>query len=699
MTNLNPIIAEDATSRDIIAMMAEVEIVAAAMDEGDKPAGPPKFKVRAYNGGALTLNYWDYPVAIDLAGMTFATGITANLHHHNEAIVGHVTEPSTDGKTLDLNGLVSGTGDGAKEFLGNAANGFPWQASIEASPTTKPDFVGEGEKVTVNGRELTGPLYVVRKSELYGIAFLPRGADSKTKVTLAAAAANPKEIAMDPKLKAFILEMGGNPDTISPEALIKAKASFEGSPTPVSEPSKKLQNAIEAARAEDERQSAIADLTATAIADNPGCGSQFINALEALAQKAIEAKWSKEKYDTELLRATRPQNHTVFAPRGERDNRITNDVLMAAICISGGLKDIDKRFKDETLQSAHDQFPNGVGLKQLIMMAAKARGYRGDGWDVNLEAQRYAFGQVPGMGIQAGFSTLSLPGIFSNSLNKFLLEGWGASDMAWQEIASRRNVRDFKQVSSYRLGGTFKYIKVGPTGEIKDGQVGESTYTNQAETYGIRFAITRTDIINDDLSALTQIPREMGFGAADSLNEVFWTEFLNNSAFFVAGNNNVSTGAGSALGIPGLTAAEVVFMAQTKPNGQPLAVMPTILLVPSALKRTALSLMNSQLVVSGNTALAGGLPSGNTFSGNFKVVSSPFLSNANFTGYSASAWYLLADPSRLSTIEMAFLNGKEAPTVEEAVAENNVLGMSMRAYMDFGCNQQEPRAGVRSAGS
>ena len=57
--------------------------------------------------------------------------------------------------------------------------------------------------------------------------------------------------------------------------------------------------------------------------------------------------------------------------------------------------------------------------------------------------------------------------------------------------------------------------------------------------------------------------------------------------------------------------------------------------------------------------------------GGFRIEVSRYLSNALYTGNSAKAWYLLADPSDLPVIEMAFLNGQEAPTVETSDADFN----------------------------
>ena len=49
-------------------------------------------------------------------------------------------------------------------------------------------------------------------------------------------------------------------------------------------------------------------------------------------------------------------------------------------------------------------------------------------------------------------------------------------------------------------------------------------------------------------------------------------------------------------------------------------------------------------------------------------------------------------------IEVAFLNGQEAPTIETAEADFNVLGVQMRGYHDFGVALQDFRGGVKSKG-
>ena len=116
-----------------------------------------------------------------------------------------------------------------------------------------------------------------------------------------------------------------------------------------------------------------------------------------------------------------------------------------------------------------------------------------------------------------------------------------------------RNVVDFKTVTSYRLIGKDQYEQVMPGGELKHGTLGNETYTNKADTYGLMLSIDRRDIINDDLGAITTVPRKLGRGSGLKINDVFWAAFLDNAAFFTTGANNYLAGATTTLGIDGLT--------------------------------------------------------------------------------------------------------------------------------------------------
>jgi hypothetical protein len=76
----------------------------------------------------------------------------------------------------------------------------------------------------------------------------------------------------------------------------------------------------------------------------------------------------------------------------------------------------------------------------------------------------------------------------------------------------------------------------------------------------------------------------------------------------------------------------------------------------------------------------------------------PHLSDSYYTGSSAKAWYLFANPLVLPAFELVFLNGRRVPVIERVEAPPDTLGMGFRGFLDVGCAQQEPRGAVLMKG-
>lgn len=405
--------------------------------------------------------------------------------------------------------------------------------------------------------------------------------------------------------------------------------------------------------------------------------------------KAIEEGWDVTKTELHVLRASRPQVPMATQGAGSRLPGGNPQVFEAIALMASGLPSsrVQALYAEPVLEAA-DKL-RGIGVQEFCEMACGQQlpRFRRDatGW------------------LQAAFSSASLPGVLSNIANKMLLEGYNYVEDAWRKIAKIASVNDFKEHTRYRMTGSFKFQQVGPDGEIKHGQLDEQQFGQKADTHGIMFALTRQMIINDDLGAFTDIPRQIGMGAAEAIAEAVWTLWLSNpnqadgKAFFHADHKNYSEGADTALSIDGLTAAEILFAQQIKPNGKPLGIMPSALLVPPGLKVAAEMLMKS-LLLNETTTANKPKPSTNPHAGKFDVVSSVYLSNTSFAGASNKAWYLLSDPNRLSAIEVAFLNGVDRPTVEKTDADFSTLGVQFRGFIDFGVREQDHRGAVKLKG-
>lgn len=680
-------------AKQIIALDAPVCIAAAAAD-ADGKSQPATFTSTFYTGGSLEIAGWEYPVVVDLEGLQPSKVLVANLDHDRTKRVGNF-EVQNDGKSLIARGKATAATAARDEVVQSAADGYEWQASLEVTPLSIEE-VASGKQVTVNGQTFSGPLYVTRTGKLKGFAFVSHGADDNTSATIAAAAAN-KEKTMDPALKAWIESMGFSIDELSAEQLAGLEANFAGKPAKKKEVNASEGSVFERRKLEAKRRKELREI-ADGYIDRNNCGEEEICEIEKMYAAAVETKMTPTEFRLELWEASMPQGQTIISYSREH-RAITSKVLEAAVCEAGRLENLDKHFTDKELQTAHDHFPDGISLNQLFLVAAEMNGYRGNsGGRMNLDVQRAAFRLHPsGRQIHAaGFSTIDVANIVAATANKFLHEGWMAVDQTCLDISTVRPVRNFQQITTVSLTGALQYNKIGADGEIKHGTLDDLTYTNQADTYASMLAITRKDIINDDLGALTAVPRRLGRGGMLKLNDIFWTEFLGlvGASFFAAGNNNINTGVAD-MTIGGLAATETIFMNQTDPDGKPLAIMPEIILVPTALKATAVALTDQQSQMTGGSS---NVSTANPFRGRFTVESSPYISNSSYTGYTSVGWWMLANPRECAVIEIAALNGRIEPIVDTADADFNVLGVQMRGYCDIGVNEQEKRGGVYADG-
>ena len=201
------------------------------------------------------------------------------------------------------------------------------------------------------------------------------------------------------------------------------------------------------------------------------------------------------------------------------------------------------------------------------------------------------------------------------------------------------------------------------------------------------------------MGAITTVPRKLGKGAGLAMNKIFWTKFLGQiSTLFTGARLNYISGASTALSISSLTTLEKTFMDLKDANLNPIGHMPTIMLVPTGLSATSASLFkDTEIRKTGSTDNT--YTVGNPHQGKFRPVVSRYIANSTYTGYTATGWGIFADPQDVAVMEMCFLNGNESPTVEQAIADFNQLGIQMRAYLDFGVNTQDYRGACWSAGA
>lgn len=666
--NSRPATPESRNLPTTLRLTATAQIDLEAAGEAGQTAALPRFRMVAYTGGPMRVAGWKHPVILDLAGLSIPSQARPIRFGHDPLSgVGHTDAIRIEQGQLTASGVVSRDTAAAREVVVSSKNGFPWQASVGAS-VEEFEFVKDNQTVLVNGRQYQGPLNVVRKSTLGEISFVDLGADGATSAGIAAGVSQHSGDAnMDESHLA--------PAAESPAAPIAASTLASGStPCEATSAVATVDDIRAQAAAETERITAIRRLC--------------VGRASRLEAQAIREGWTEQRTELEVLRLARPAAPAMHLP----DHTVNATVLEAACLQTAGLEDLEQAFEPQTLERAARRFRGGIGLQELFLEAAWANGYTGRNFRDSRAVLRHAFGRT----VEAAFSTIDLGGILSNVANKFLLDGFYSVERTWRNLCAVRNVSDFKTVTSYRLVGKDQYELVSPGGELKHGTLGEEQYTNRADTYGLMLSIDRRDLVNDDLGAITTVPRKLGRGSGLKLNDVFWGTFLNNATFFTAGHGNYLVGADTALSIDGLTKAEVAFLDQVDSDGKPIGIMPAIVLVPTALAALATQLYKSLELR--DTTSSTKYPLANPHQGKFRVEVSRYLANSQYPGHSAKAWYLLAEPSDLPVVEVAFLHGQESPTIETAEADFHVLGVQMRGYHDFGVALQDHRGGVKSKG-
>lgn len=676
---LEPLLADSGHRSTVMLTGEPIQFMEAAAGDG-----APQLKrasMVAYNGGPMNVG-WGRPVVTDLAGLRFsAKGMPILFSHDQRQVVGHSTNiKTTDHLAIDW--VVSGTGAAAKEVVANSANGFVWQASIGVWPEVVEE-VKAGASAQANGRTVHGPAYVIRKGHLRETSVVALGADSETSTSIAARLNNgDTDMKFEEWLKAKGLDIGKLDESQRTSLKAMYDAELKASvPAPAPAP-------VVAAEGDPASTGVVATIRAQAADEHTRIAAVTAAAggNAELAARAIREGWTADKTELEVLRASRADVPNVGSGRPA----VTAKVIEAGLCLTMGVAEdrVLKAYGEETINRA-GSFAR-IGLRDMFRLVAQMEGKHvpnvfGDGQAV----------------IQAGFSTISLPGIFENALNKVMLQAYEAQESVALQLCRIGSVTDFKQVSRLRLTAD-GFRKVGPGGELKSMNLAEQKFTAQAETFGGTVTLTRQDVINDDPGALAGIAMQIGFSARNAIESEFFTLLLANTGnFFHANNGNYVTGAGTAFGYQSLSDLKTLFRKQKVTVGttkRPINIQPRYLLGPVEIEHDMETMVtSSQIAVDGSSAKTVSATD-NIHRNKYKVLSAPQLSDDTFAGYSAKAFYLFADPNVVAAFEAVFLNGNRNPVIARSAPPAGTLGVAWETYIDFGISQQDPRGAAKAKG-
>lgn len=139
--------------------------------------GKRKFAITAYTGQVVT-KWWE-DIVIKLSGIQSKKKLPVFRQHDPLKIVGVANKKDIKAGKLIFNGEFSSVTQDSQDVQDLADDGFPWQASMGIKAVER-KILEAGQKMKVNGVEMSGPLTVWTKSIVDEVSFVPLGADNDT---------------------------------------------------------------------------------------------------------------------------------------------------------------------------------------------------------------------------------------------------------------------------------------------------------------------------------------------------------------------------------------------------------------------------------------------------------------------------------------------------------------------------------------
>jgi ATP-dependent Clp endopeptidase proteolytic subunit ClpP len=278
--------------------------------------------------------------------------------------------------------------------------------------------------------------------------------------------------------------------------------------------------------------------------------------------------------------------------------------------------------------------------------------------------------------------TQDFPGVLENIVQKQLLFGWEAAGQTFAGWTNRGNLTDYRKASRAGLNTISTLDEIAELGEYTGTSVGDRKVEIQLKKYGNLLGLSREALLDDDMSVFSDLPRALGSAAARTVSRHVYKILADNpnfdgaTALFAVGRSNTRQ---ANFDKAGVQLARAAMRTQVSPAqaDEPLAIEPAFLIVPAALELSARELLESTIIKDGDAGVS------NVSARSLQLVVEPRLDlYTPAQGSAPGNYYVSASGSLYDTIEVAYLNGVEVPTLEAAQGFN-VDGMVWKVRHEF----------------
>lgn len=296
-----------------------------------------------------------------------------------------------------------------------------------------------------------------------------------------------------------------------------------------------------------------------------------------------------------------------------------------------------------------------------------------------------------GAKVRGAHHTSDFPLLLVDSFTRTLRAQYALYPRTFEAWARRSTMPDFREITRVQLSGLIgNFDEVQELGEYKSGTFSEASEKYSLAKYGKIVGISWEAIINDDLSAFTRVPQAFAMKAAQKQSDLVYSILTGNPvmgdtiALWNAATHKNYTSTGTALTELGLDAAYQLFRTQKSIEGDFLNLSPKFLIVgpKNELIARKLTSTNYTPAKQGDISVAA-------------LTGLQLIVEPRITDY---AWFLVADPAMIDTVEYSFLDGEEELFIEQKEGFD-VDALQIKARMVFGTKAIDFRGMYKNNGA
>lgn len=385
--------------------------------------------------------------------------------------------------------------------------------------------------------------------------------------------------------------------------------------------------------------------------------------VECLGDLSITAEQAKDKLLAKLGANTTPSAApTAYAGNGN----IVGDSVKQSLLARAGI--------DKDKADAKDNAYNAMTLRELARASLVDRGISVSGHNA-----------MSMVGLAFTHSSSDFGQILIDVAHKSLLKGWETAAENFDQFTSRGTLTDFRAAKRVGLGDFGHLPQVGEGEEYTYGTIGDEGASVALATYGQLFTITRQAILNDDMHLLTKIPEKMGQAARATIAKLVFALLTGNAkaqdgkALFDASHKNTITNA--VLDLANIDKGIQMMNGFVNSRGEPLAIEPEFMLLPTSMYTRGLQLIKSASVegADANSGIINPL----------RDIVTP-VKSARLQAADEKSWYLI----NKEAIEVSYLDGIDTPYIEQQNGFT-VDGVATKVRIDAGVNVIDYRGIVK----